>query len=400
MRLYLVFNMFLFFSLARIHSDSQDDFFKAVNIGDSRSLVRLLMEGAKIDLPNNKNESALILAIKRNDYEMVKSLIALGADVNHYGPNRNSPLMISLEEGNTFIASYLIQKGANTMEWNTLGETPLMIAVRNGLFSIADSIVKDGGNIYLSTIEPQPLSTIYRISHLSNRLLKWNSPAHETPGIKAIKYKNYSLLSELLNSNRNIANERNIEEQTPLMFAAGIALPVYIGRLISHGAKVNTLDRHGFSPLYYAVMAGETQNARKLLDAGADPLLATSIENTPFFIAMVNHYNDLFDLLMDAKKGPVYMTGNEGLTLLMYASFLGDYRIINTLLEEGFSPFDRDSNQMTAIDHLLVGVNFHQERSNFYEAAKLLRQYGPPPSNPYNLTNDRMILMILEDTSR
>jgi len=61
---------------------------------------------------NNNKCTALITAIKKKNFEMVKLLIEKGADVNQTCPTKNSPLSEAIALNNNTMIEYLLEKGA------------------------------------------------------------------------------------------------------------------------------------------------------------------------------------------------------------------------------------------------------------------------------------------------
>jgi len=63
---------------------------------------------------------------------------------------------------------------------------------------------------------------------------------------------------------------RNQQGQTLLMCAARASWPKIVRLLLEHGAAPNTVDLHGYSPLYHAAMHESNDGVKLLLAAGAD----------------------------------------------------------------------------------------------------------------------------------
>src|SRR5690349_12895960 len=65
----------------------------AARSGDAAAVQRALNAGASIDSRNRLGETALVIALKRNDVALAEMLIRTGADVNLAAINGTTPLM-------------------------------------------------------------------------------------------------------------------------------------------------------------------------------------------------------------------------------------------------------------------------------------------------------------------
>jgi ankyrin repeat protein len=192
------------FSLA--HADSYVDFFRAVNIDDSRSVNQLLARGfdpnsantrgqpavvqavrdespkvldallaqpsLKVDATTPANETALMMAALDGKLEWAKKLAAKGAAINragwtplHYAasgpeplvlawlldqgadinaasPNRTTPLMMAARYGNEDGATLLLARGADARLRNDLGLSAADFARTGGREALADKLGK------------------------------------------------------------------------------------------------------------------------------------------------------------------------------------------------------------------------------------------------------------------
>jgi len=74
-------------------------------------------------------------------------------------------------------------------------------------------------------------------------------------------------------------------DRTALSFSAERNNVAAIEALVAQGAKVDSLDNSGLSPLYWAAMECQTRAVDRLLAHGADPNLASPDGETPLGIA-------------------------------------------------------------------------------------------------------------------
>lgn len=110
-------------------------------------LVKLLVEhGANPNIKyidevgDTEGYTPFLLAIQNNNFDMVKLLVEHGANVNSEADCGDTPLSLAVERNNFEMVKYLVEHGANVnrkdKECADLGDgsdTPLLLAVKNFL---------------------------------------------------------------------------------------------------------------------------------------------------------------------------------------------------------------------------------------------------------------------------
>ena len=104
-----------------------------------------------------------------------------------------------------------------------------------------------------------------------------------------------------------------------------------ISRLIKDGAKVNSLDEYGVSPLVYAVALIHPELVEFLIDKGADVNLPNKDGSTPIFFAK---NSEIFELLVDA-GADVNHQAHDGGTALIGAIIMDEIWQAEALVKHG-----------------------------------------------------------------
>ena len=162
-------------------------------------------------------------------------------------------------------------------------------ACRKGDLKKIDALIKMGGDINnkCSAMIQDPRTKKYRQEY-SNLL------------IETIKMKKKESAEHLIEKGAKV-NSQNSQGVSPLMFAIAM-LPDedFIKYLIKHKADVNHKDMQGNTPLSGAIAMRRNKIVQILLDSGADPDDATSKGLTPIMIAVLSNNLQALNMLLKA----------------------------------------------------------------------------------------------------
>jgi ankyrin repeat protein len=268
---------------------------EAVKQGD-REAVRALLDGpAKLGIAGADGTAALIWAAEHNDARMVDLLLGAGADAkaaNEYGA---TALYAAAANADPAVTMKLLAAGADPNARLMSGETALMEASREGNIATVRALLSAGAD----------------------------TKAQEGNG-----------------------------GQNALMWAVSQRHAAVADELVRHGADVSARSKTGFTALMFAAQQGDTESARVLLDAKADPneVLPKS-GATPLIIASSIGFPDVVTLLLDRGANPNTPDGN-GFAPLHHAVRDSDYGIdqvtkatavmvVKALLAHGADPNQR-----------------------------------------------------------
>lgn len=124
------------------------DFVNAVEKGDGAKAAQLLNDHPTIiDSRDGKGDTALIMAISRNDSDWTGFLLNKGADPNLPSTRTgDTPLMAAARIGFQDAAAWLLGLGARIDGTNKLGETPLIVAVQLRQVPMIKFLLNHGAN--------------------------------------------------------------------------------------------------------------------------------------------------------------------------------------------------------------------------------------------------------------
>lgn len=123
------------------HAGSYDDFFKAIQIDDVRTIQQLLARGFDANTLNPQGQHGLLIAIKEPSLKVAQLLVsAPKVDLNILSASGESPLMLAALKGELDLAEKMVKKGADI---NKTGWTPLHYAASNGHVGIIKLLLEN-----------------------------------------------------------------------------------------------------------------------------------------------------------------------------------------------------------------------------------------------------------------
>ena len=258
----------------------------AVQAGDVAA-VRMLLDAGRVEVDASEPDgtTALHWAAHRDDLAIVELLIGAGADVNLTNDYGVTPLSLACTNGSAQVVARLLDAGADP-EMRTAGETALMTAVRTGSVDTVEVLISHGADL---------------------------GATEAASG------------------------------QTLLMTAAAEMHPSLVRLLLARGADVHARSVVGFTPLLFAVRAGDLESVRLLIGGGA-----TANERLP---------------AAGGAPGAAGAGDDEdggtprGTTALVLAIGNAHYELARYLLEQGADP-NADSEGQTALHALVSTLNW------------------------------------------
>jgi uncharacterized protein len=255
--------------------------------------------------------SPFLFAAQQGDIELAKMLLAAGADVNEATDEDGSALIIAMASGHEEFARYLLEHGANPNSKDPYGITALHYALHDALLTVSGA----------RKVRP------------TDRLgwLRPNMP-------ELVKL----LLQKGADPNAKITSQFLFFDYLPVARHVGGGLP--------------QMDLVGVTPFMLAAASGDTTIMRILLEAGANPRVATPEGVTPFMLAAgfaaERGRRDEKSAIESTKLalqmgGDVNSKKDDGRTALHTAVVLGWQEMIRLLVENGADLEAKDMYRQT-----------------------------------------------------
>ncbi|XP_056150230.1 ankyrin repeat and SOCS box protein 2-like [Lampris incognitus] len=295
----------------------------------------------------DKGQTALFLAVSRDQMSCVHILLEKGADPDIITKDRETPLYKACERENAAMVALLLNHGAAVNAHCIQGWTALQEAVYRNNVEVCEMLVKAGAklspaNIYGIT----PLFTAAQSGRVETLrfLLKHgadvNSQAADgaTALYEAVK-NGHEEVVELLLSQRADANKPGKTGLLPLHIAAKQETDIMVSMLIP-ATSTARVRRSGISPLHLAAEYDRDEVLEVLIQAGFDVNAQLSLErskmyedrrSTALYFAVINNNMDAVSMLLEAGADPNLDMFNP----LLVTVRQGSVEIAATLLRHG-----------------------------------------------------------------
>ncbi|KAL7796630.1 ankyrin repeat-containing domain protein [Trichoderma ceciliae] len=257
-------------------------------------------------------ENALIVAVRKNNPELVKLLLVDGWDINEN--EKTTALHSAVTHGDAGLIDILLERGARPNALDSTYQSPLHLAIEQGVATL-DALLQNKHNV------------VFGIDLVDN------------------------------------------EGRTPLWQASWRGRKEAVGKLLELSPNLEISDNFGYTALHAAYDAPEI--TRLLLNAGANPMALTKDQKTPFILAAdelngaetIKHYANNTGLecdfnarnlngqtalhiaamggtldtvkLLSTSNAYIAASTNEGATALHYGASRGNLPIVRYLIELG-----------------------------------------------------------------
>jgi ankyrin repeat protein len=307
----------------------------------------LLGRGARATL----REAALI-----GDVYLAEELLRQGADPYERDADGRTPLHYALERCHVEVAELLLRHGADPNARDGDGHTPLYYAARNACLDGVLLLLKHGAVVYPEVLDVvtslEESREILRLRGVVKRfaergVLSMCNEACETPLHNLHKYDYYKQLW-LLEFGGD-PNVRDRHGRTPLHYAIMLDGPLRL--LLDHGADPNARDKDGKTPLHYAVARRNWYGVKLLLEYGAevDGELAEALCLSPLHLAALRGSAEEVERLLNGGADP-NVRDVFGRTPLHYAAARNHKAAAELLLKHGADPNAKDESGETPLD--------------------------------------------------
>jgi len=246
-------------------ADGTTDLHRAVRIGDTQAIARLITGGADVNAANRYGVTALSLAADNGDSLTLQTLVKAGASIRTAEatlPDHQTLLMRVARTGRVDAIKALVAAGDDVQARETrTGTTAVTWAATYNRGNAVRALAEAGADLNLT-------STVTAYPHTQNGVLL-------TGPEDGVSYVGQTVLPR--------------GGWSAAMFAAREGAADAIRALGDAHANLNAVDPEGTSALIIAVINGQYEAMAALLEKGADPNVADIKGMTPLYAAVDMH---------------------------------------------------------------------------------------------------------------
>jgi len=314
-------------------------------------LIRSLMTSPADRQPNlqpNRLPSALDLAERTGNADLVRLLLRSGADPNVRQPDGSTPLMAAAARGHTDIVNALLDRGADVNACTTAGWTPLIFALGSRRsYEIVETLLRHGASfrdghgsaqtalaVLLENRQGVIDSNVGLYKAMIERLLAAGATAggrdRDGKPMLVLVVKQVKNRGTLPGLQTLLAHGADVNAQTPsgetaLMAAIRSGNIDLFRLLLAHGADVNRRESYGETALIDAI---------QLAGSSRPPLVSGTARQIP---SALRRYHDALDSvrLLLAHGADVNARTQDGPSPLQLAIRSGDKALIQLLQQAG-----------------------------------------------------------------
>ncbi|CAM9402076.1 unnamed protein product, partial [Laminaria digitata] len=263
--------------------------------GGYDNVVKMLLEaGANPNADDESGDTPLHLAARHGDYRTIKCLAEFGAvDMNAVNDKQESALYMAVKIGDTDSITVLLDEGASVTDGFGFHGSAVYLAAHLGLQNCLEVIIDGGGSIDIEGKDmPSPLFHAVQsqdadavLMLLSHGASVWN------------KYSNGDTLLHIASDAKSVesltkfgarANGRNRWNCTPLHCAVIDGKKDVLEALLKADVRVDIDAKtdEAMTALHYAVRRGDTGTIKTLLRSGADTRARNKRRGTALHMAV------------------------------------------------------------------------------------------------------------------
>lgn len=332
------------------------------------NMYKSLIIKSNVSSTDSEGNTPLIIALKRNtDFSKVEYIANLDSNINARNRDGESALFIAVRKNNRNAGELLLSRGADIFSANTKNVSPLRLALesKNGseqwiLNSETISLVDGSGNTVLHYAAEWrlPEETLDFLIQKGCDVNAKNGNG-ETPVFSAAKSDNPSTIMTLAKNGANIQERDNLGSSALHVAVRWDALSA-AEQLVNLGIDINAQNIAGKTPLDEAAVEGSISMASFLIARGANPNSFDTSGRTALSGAVRANSYDMVKLLLSSNANPQIQDMN-GRTPYHDAAVLGEKKIIDELRVAGANPLTRDKNGTTPF-----ALTFLKEKNLMY----------------------------------
>lgn len=282
--------------------------------GQVDSVILILKKKTKINITDNKGNTAIIRASERGHHEVVKILIQNKAALNKKNTSGATALMLAAKNNHTEIITALINSGAQINQRDKKGLSALLYATQYGQIKSFKTLVNLKAN---TKVKDKKKRDIIKVAldnkqsdiinfFITNKINRLSQRKLNNLLLFAAKNGDTRLLNTLLKNNAGI-NSIEKNGNTALILSASNGHYKVTKLLLNNKATVNQKNKHGYTALMLSAKKGHKKIVNLLLKRKADTRIRNKDRHTALELAKINGHNQVSKEIALAEKNNSFL---------------------------------------------------------------------------------------------
>ncbi|MCK4719365.1 ankyrin repeat domain-containing protein, partial [bacterium] len=301
---------------------------------------------------------ALLTAVRYEHAPIVRYLLEQGANPNIESTTRGNPLIVmAAMDGNSEIVNILIEFNTELDLSGRHGITALMYAAGRGYIDMVRALLDNGADYSLHS-QDGATALAYARGHDQEEIINLLSEYMEQP-IESGDHAPWSPVMDYTFADQILYNtEFNLDEWLDM------------------GIDPDAVDDEGLPAIMVATIENKIELVQGLLDAGADPNATSPDGSTALMYAAAFDYPEIARILLDSGSNPNMVRDGDDSNALYLACDSGAVDIVRMLIDAGVI-IDFVIGDQSDMD--LTSPIYRASRNNYREIVVMLLEAGADP---------------------
>jgi ankyrin repeat protein/tetratricopeptide (TPR) repeat protein len=300
----------------------------------------------ELQLCNKNGDTALLLALRKGDEEVVSSLLTAGSDVTAVSQDGDTALHCAVDSGKSTVVERILALQAVELEAkDSLGDTALLLALWKGHEEVVSSLLTAGSDVtsvgqdgytalHCAVYSGKP-TVVERILALQTVELEAKTNSGETAFLLALWKGDEEVVSSLLTAGSDVTAVGQ-NGLTALHGAASSVNPTVVERILAlQTVELEAKNSSGDTALLLALWNGDEEVVSSLLTAGSDVTAVNQYGLTALHCAVHSGKSTLVVRILVLQTVELEAKTSIGDTALLLALGKGDEEVVSSLLTAG-----------------------------------------------------------------
>jgi len=324
--------------------------------GNIQGIVLAQTGGIDINAPNSQGITPIHAAAVYGDTTLLQAMLDLGADLHTRDGSGFNLLHYAAGFGHVPKLNWILSAAPDLMEVSQDGYTPMDIAFRARNDSAVEFLKSKGGQFHK----------------------QWHSEL-----LHALVNKKFDEVDHLLRMGAFPNRTSPEEPHSPLHLAVAMQDLVSVGLLLRAGADPNDLNEKGKSPMDLAILSGNAEMVNMLVQIPNAKIKSAHLFQVLTYMTgkeLAGRWQDVAIRMVEKLPSGRLTGGSLNVPALHHAAYVGNLKLVKTLLSRGADALETDSDGWSALHWCMMRQDALPRHPEKLAIAQLLLNPSSPPN--------------------